>query len=349
MNRGLQKPFFLGNLTLANNIFFAPLSGHTDLAFRRFCLPFRPGLFFAEMVKMDALVRNQPSTLDLLSYDQNMHPIGAQLFGSSTKYAKQAAKMIEDLGFDLLDLNCGCSVPKVTRDGSGSALLKNPEKIGEILSEMIATVKIPVTVKIRVGWDQDHIVALHVLDLAEKAGAKAITIHGRTAVCGYQKAANWALIKECKKQTKTLQVIGNGDLFTPQNVEKMFNQTGCDGVMIGRGLLTTPYIVENIQAYYEKKEIKNKTILELISLLQSHFHHILTCCQNSRALFHMKRVACWYLKGYRGMKKLRADIMNCQSEDGVLDLLNVFSLLSKDLDGIPLQKTFCALEETKYE
>lgn len=349
MTKSYQSNFTLGTLTLSDNVFYAPLSGHTDLPFRRICNIYRPGLYFCEMVKMDALIRNHSSTIDLLSYDENMHPIGAQIFGSNPKYARQAAKMIEDFGFDLIDLNCGCPVPKVTRDGSGSGLLKTPEKIGEILSEMIAAVKIPVTVKIRIGWDDDHLVATKILEMAEAAGACAITIHGRTTVAGYRGTADWSQIKACADIAKTIKVIGNGDLFDHQKVEEIFDATGCDGVMIGRGMLSQPYLAEDIRKHFLGKEVTPKTLAEIFELLLAHFHSLVHCFSDHRTVFHMKRVACWYLKGYRGMRKVRTDIMGCQSVSEVMDLIHSFMGSLEQFEGISLQKTFSTLEDVSNE
>ena len=201
-----QTPFNLGSAVLPNNVLFAPLAGCSDVPYRQMARRYNPGIVYCEMVKLDALVRHDPHTYRLLDYTPGMHPIGAQVCGSKAKYAKTAARIIEDLGFDVLDLNCGCPVDKVTKDGSGSGLLKTPYLIGEILSEMIATVKIPVTVKIRAGWDEAHINAAEVTKIAESAGAKAITVHGRTRAQAYRGPANWDHISDCKKAAKNILI-----------------------------------------------------------------------------------------------------------------------------------------------
>src|SRR6185437_6206308 len=206
----LKKPFQLGNLTLPSNIFCAPLAGCSDLPFRRMTSKYRPGLIYCEMVKMDALVRHDPHTYRLLDFEADMHPIGGQICGSKPQYAGKSAKIIEELGFDVVDLNCGCPVDKVTKDGSGSGMLKTPELIGEILSNMTAAVKIPVTVKIRAGWDEKSLNAAEIVQIAEQAGAAAICVHGRTREQGYKGPANWDWIRECKRAAKKIQVIGNG-------------------------------------------------------------------------------------------------------------------------------------------
>src|SRR3990172_2025748 len=193
----LKRPFFLGKLKLSSNIFCAPLAGCSDLPFRRMTSFYQPGVLFCEMVKMDALIRNEPKTLEMLQFEKEMHPIGGQLFGSKPAIAGPCAKILEDLGFDSIDLNCGCPVDKVTKDGSGSGMLRNPTLIGEVIANMVAAVKIPVTVKIRIGWDLDSIVAPLVTQIAEEAGAAAICIHVRTRAQAYRGPANWDYIREC--------------------------------------------------------------------------------------------------------------------------------------------------------
>ena len=183
-----KSPYFLKNLELSSNIFCSPLAGCSDLPFRRMTSFFSPGLIFCEMVKMDALIRHDPNTYRLLDYEKEMHPIGAQLCGSKVDLAAPCARIIEDLGFDVIDLNCGCPVDKVTKDGSGSGLLKDPNKIGEILEKMVNAVSIPVTVKVRAGWNEEEINAPLITQIAEEAGAAAIFVHGRTRAQGYRSA-----------------------------------------------------------------------------------------------------------------------------------------------------------------
>ena len=176
----LKKSFRLGAVELPSNVFYAPLAGCSDLPFRAMSCRYRPGIVYCEMVKIDALIRNDPNTYRLLDYEVGMHPIGAQICGSKPDIAAASARIIEDLGFDVLDFNCGCPVDKVTKDGSGSGMLKNPELIGEVLAKVIASVRIPVTVKIRAGWDDRSINAPLITQIAEKAGAKAIAAPGKS-------------------------------------------------------------------------------------------------------------------------------------------------------------------------
>jgi nifR3 family TIM-barrel protein len=320
----LKTPFQLGDVILPSNIFYAPLAGCSDYPFRQMSAKFKPGLMFCEMVKMDAIIRKNERSLQMLDYDETMRPIGGQLVGSNPKIAAQAAKMIEELGFDTLDLNCGCPVDKVTKDGSGSGMLKNPELIGEILSNMIAAVKIPVTVKIRTGWDEDSIIAPEVTKIAEKAGAKAITIHGRTRKQGYTGAANWDHIKSCKDVAETIKVIGNGDIFDADAAKRIFEHTGCDGILVSRGTMGRPWIVEDILRHLQGLEPEEWSLEERREALLEHFHHAVDYRSELGALIDMRRVGCWYFTKARNTREFRGSISSAKSISEVKDLITNF-------------------------
>lgn len=298
----------LGTLELPNNVLFAPLAGCSDLPYRKIACRWRPGIVYCEMVKMDALVRHDPHTYRMIDYTSDMHPIGAQLCGSKVKFARTAAKIIEDAGFDVLDFNCGCPVDKVTKDGSGSGMLKTPELIGEILSEMVAAVRIPVTVKIRIGWDADHINAVEITQIAEQAGASAITIHGRTRAQGYQGPANWEPISACKQAAKKMLVIGNGDVFDAESAARLLATTGCDAVLVARGAMGQPWITEDILRHREGKEPLDRGVAMIRETLFAHFDEILRYQPERAALLDMRRVGCWYLKRLDGVRNLRMQI-----------------------------------------
>ncbi len=309
----LKRPFQFGSLTLPSNVFCAPLAGCSDLPFRRMTSAYQPGLIFCEMVKMDALIRHDPQTYHMLDYETGMHPIGGQLCGSKPQYAGPCAKIIEDLGFDVVDLNCGCPVDKVTKDGSGSGLLKNPELIGELISEMVAAVKIPVTIKIRIGWDAHSINATEVTQIAELAGAASICIHGRTRAQGYQGFANWEVIRDCKAVAKKIKVIGNGDITDPLSAQKMFEVTGCDAILVARGTMGKPWIIEDIYRHLEGQAPILRTGLDYRDLLLAHLDHIVSYQIERKAVMDLRRVGCWYLKGGKGTKLLRESINRSRS------------------------------------
>lgn len=333
MNKNfLKKPFYLGKTPFPNNIFYAPLAGCSDFPFRQMSSLYRPGLLYCEMVKMDALIRYDQGTLHMLDYDKSMHPIGAQIVGSNPAIAGQAAKIIEDLGFDVVDFNCGCPVDKVTKDGSGSGMMRTPEKIGEILANMVATVKIPVTVKIRAGWDERQINAPLITQYAEQAGARAITIHARTREQGYHGPANWDYIKWCKEVAKEIMVIGNGDVFDAEAALRMFEHTDCDGVLVSRGTLGQPWIVEDILRLLEGRERIERTTADSCRALQKHFGFSVAYQNDRRAVLDMRKVGCWYLKKAVGTRDFRGMISRANSLEEVQELISQFLPESSDVE-----------------
>lgn len=284
-----------------------------------------PGLIYCEMVKIDAIVRHDPNTYRMLDYEPGMHPIGAQLCGSNPIFAAEAARILESLGFDVIDLNCGCPVDKVTKDGSGSGMLKNPDLIGDVLASIIAAVNIPVTVKIRAGWDEEHIVVKEITQIAEKAGAKAIAVHGRTRKQAYKGPANWDHIKASKEAAKEIKVIGNGDVFNAESALRMLEYTGCDAVLASRGTMGQPWIAEDISRAIEGKEPMTRTINDLKENIYEHFDLILRYQPERKALLDMRRVGCWYLKRLTDVKQLRMQINRSLNTSEVFEHLDRFA------------------------
>lgn len=318
-------PLKLGNFTAENNIFYAPLAGCSDFPFRKISSRYRPGLLYCEMVKMDAVVRHDQGTFHMLDYSKEMHPIGAQLCGSKPEIAGKAAQIIEDLGFDVVDLNCGCPVDKITKDGSGSGLMKNPELIGEILANMVAAVKIPVTVKVRAGWDDNSINAPLITKIAEQAGAKAICIHGRTREQGYRGNANWDHIKACAEVASTIKVIGNGDIFDADSALRMFQHTGCDAVLVSRGTLGQPWIVQDIIRLLSGLDPVAHSLEQCKQVLYEHFLVTQEYQHDKRVAVDMRRVGCWYFKKCSGTKSFRELISRAESVSIVRDLILNFN------------------------
>lgn len=316
-----QAPFQLGKCQLPNNVFYAPLAGCSDFPFRKMSSKYGPGLMFCEMVKMDALMRHDSNTFHILDFDKSMHPISGQLCGSKPALAGPCAKIIEDLGFDTVDLNCGCPVDKVTKDGSGSGMLKTPELIGEVLSNMVAAVKIPVTVKIRAGWDEANINAPLITQIAEEAGAAAICIHGRTRKQGYKGPAIWDYIKECKAVAKNIKIIGNGDVVDGESAQKMFDYTGCDAVLVARGTMGQPWIVEDIIRFLMGEELSVRTFDERRQALLEHFLFTLDYHHPRRVAVDMRRVGCWYFKKAAGTRAFREAISRADHPDVVKELI----------------------------
>ncbi|MBS0628111.1 MAG: tRNA-dihydrouridine synthase, partial [Verrucomicrobia bacterium] len=252
-------------------------------------------------------------------------PIGAQLCGSKLELAGPCAKILEDLGFDVIDLNCGCPVDKVTKDGSGSGLLKTPEKIGELIANIKAAVKIPVTVKIRAGWDSSSIFAPQITQIAEKAGASAICIHGRTRVQGYKGPANWDYIRECKKEAKKIKIIANGDVFDPISAKNIFETTGCDAILLARGTMGQPWLIKDIATFLQTGTLTKRTSLDYKKAFLEHISHVL-CYQNDRrALLDIRRIGSWYLKLGKGTRYLRESVNRSNSVEEALSHVQNFA------------------------
>lgn len=340
----LKRPFKLGKLVLPSNIFCAPLAGCSDLPFRRMTVKYRPGLVYCEMVKMDALIRHDPNTYRLLDYEASMHPIGGQLCGSKPGIAGACAKIIEDLGFDVVDLNCGCPVDKVTKDGSGSGMLKDPNLIGEVISNMVAAVKIPVTVKIRAGWDSSHIVAAEVTRIAEDAGASAICIHGRTRAQGYKGPANWDFIRDCKNASRGIPVIGNGDVVDPLSAKKMFEYTGCDALLLARGTMGKPWLIEDIYRYFSGEEPTIRSGLDYRDILLEHLDHIISYQNERRALLDLRRIGCWFLRGGKNMRHLRESLNRSKTALEVREMICNYPWHEAEFSEIVKEEETCEME-----
>lgn len=317
------RPLQLGSLHIPSNIIYAPLAGCSNYPFRKTSSLYTPGLFFCEMVKIEAITRYDVNTFHMLDYSADMHPIGAQLCGSRPDLARDAARIVEELGFDVIDLNCGCPVDKVTKDGSGSGLLKNPNFIGEILSAMVATVKIPVTVKIRIGWNHGSIVAEDITRIAEQAGAKAIFIHGRTREQGYKGPADWKYIKQSKLAARSIKVIGNGDAFCGVSSYNLFKETNCDGILIARGTLGTPWIIKEIEAYMQGT---NYSIAEpeMKRTLLQHLEYIRAYLSPKKALTEVRKIGAWYLRKDPKKKEIYQQLQRSQSIVESIHLIDNF-------------------------
>lgn len=338
----LKRPFQFGKITLPSNVFYSPLAGCSDYPFRKMVAQYKPGLQYCEMVKMDALVRNDFGTYHILDYDERMHPIGGQIVGSKVEIAGQAAKIIEDLGFDVVDLNCGCPVDKVTKDGGGSGLLKNPQKIGDIIAEMVAAVDIPVTVKIRAGWDDSHINAVEITKIAEEAGATAIAIHGRTRKQAYRGPANWDHIRDAKAAAKDILVIGNGDVFSPEAAKAMFNHTGCDVVLCSRGTMGNPWLADDIYRAFEGLPSLERGPEDYRKALLEHFDYCASYYPIQKVVVDMRRIGCWYMKRTAATREFRGAISKVQTLQELKALIHDFCFAPEETsDGQRSHRNAC--------
>jgi len=317
----------IGNVEIKNPIVLAPMAGITDSAFRRIAKEFGAGLVVAEMVSDKAIFYGSQKTIDMLYMTEDERPISQQIFGSDKESFVYAAKYIEEnMHPDIIDINMGCPVPKVAqRAQAGSALLKNPDKVYEIVKAVVEAVNVPVTVKIRSGWDENSINAVEIAKICEKAGASAITVHPRTRAQGYSGFANWSIIKQVKENV-SIPVIGNGDVKTGLDAKKMFLETGCDAVMIGRGLLGNPWLVKECMDCLNNNEIKEITKLEKLDMVLKHFNYLLEFKDEKTAVLLMRTHIGYYLKGFN--KEYKNEFMKITTKD---DFINLIEKLKKTL------------------
>lgn len=315
--------FKIGNVEIKNNVCLAPMAGICNSAFRRIAKEMGVGLVFAEMVSDKAIMYDSEKTKDMLYMTEYERPIAQQIFGSDKEsFVIAAQKIYEIMKPDIIDINMGCPVPKVAvKSQAGSALLKNPEKIREIVSSVVKVVPCPVTVKIRSGWDKNSINAVEVAKICEEAGACAITVHPRTRAQGYEGKADWNIIKEVKENVN-IPVIGNGDIKSVDDAIRMINETGCDAVMIGRGSLGNPYIFKEITYYLETgKRLDKQTSKEKLEMCLKHFNYLLEIKNEKVAVLEMRTHAAWYIKGMKNSSEIKNKIFKCQKKEELIELL----------------------------
>ena len=311
----------IGNVTLENNLILAPMAGVTDLPFRLLCKEQGAGLLCMEMVSAKAILYKNRNTEELLTIDKRENPVSLQLFGSDPDIMSEIAKQIEDRPFDILDINMGCPVPKVVNNGDGSALMKNPKLAGEIIEKTARAIKKPVTVKIRKGFDDTCINAPEIAKVAEEAGAAAIAVHGRTREQYYSGNADWEIIRKVKEAVK-IPVIGNGDVTSGQKALDMFEQTGCDGVMIGRGCQGNPWIFRELLAYEETGSIPERPGTDQIrETMLRHARLQLQYRGEYTGIREMRKHVAWYTAGFPHSAKLRKRVNEVESMEALEELL----------------------------
>lgn len=315
------KPLKIGSVTLPNNLILAPMAGVTDLPFRLLCKEQGAGLLCMEMVSAKAILYKNRNTESLLEIDPRENPVSLQLFGSDPEIISKIAHQIEDKPFDILDLNMGCPVPKIVNNGEGSALMKNPKLAGEIIRETVKAIDKPVTVKIRKGFDDEHINAVEMAKIAEDAGAAAVAVHGRTREQFYSGRADWDIIRQVKEAV-SIPVIGNGDLLTAEDVIAMEQRTGCDGFMIARGAQGNPWIFRQILHYFETGEhLAKPTLEEVTQMILRHARMMLEFKGEYIGIREIRKHAAWYTAGYPNSARLRVAINNVESFEALEELL----------------------------
>lgn len=311
----------IGNVTLDNNVILAPMAGVTDLPFRLLCKEQGAGLLCMEMVSAKAIYYRNKNTETLMDIDERERPVSLQLFGSDADIMSEMAKKIEERPFDILDINMGCPVPKVAGNGEGSALMKNPELVREIVSKVVKAIEKPVTVKIRKGFDDAHVNAVEIAKIIEDCGVAAVAVHGRTREQYYSGHADWDIIRQVKEAV-SIPVIGNGDVTGPESAKKMIEETGVDGIMIGRAARGNPWIFGQIRDYLETGILPEKPTLEEVQkMMLRHAAMQLEYKGEYTGIREMRKHVAWYTAGYPNSAKLRAKINEVESYEELVELL----------------------------
>lgn len=298
----------IGNVELENSVFLAPMAGVTDLPFRLLCKEMGCGLVYSEMVSAKGILYNNKNTTELLRIAAEERPTAVQLFGSDPEILGAMARKIEDIPIDIIDVNMGCPAPKIVKNGEGSALTKTPALVGKIVKAIVEAQKKPVTIKIRKGFDDAHLNAAEIARIAEANGASAIAVHGRTREQYYSGKADWACIREVKQAVR-IPVIGNGDVFTPQDAARLFEETGCDAIMVGRGAQGNPWIFRRILHYLATGELlPEPTAEERAEKALRHAKMLIDYKGEYIGVREMRKHMAWYTKGLPGASELRGKL-----------------------------------------
>ncbi len=314
----------IGNIEIKNQVVLAPMAGASNPAYIKICEEFGLGYAITELISAEAIVRNNQKTFDMLKGIEQINiPVAVQIFGSNPDVMSRASKiLVSKFNIKIIDINMGCPVPKVAiKSQAGSALLKDPKKIYELVKSVVDSVDVPVTVKIRSGWDSNSINAKEVSHMIEKAGARAIAIHARTRSQGYSGKANLNIIKDVVN-TVNIPVIGNGDIKTPFDAKNMLEKTGCMAVMIGRAALGNPFLIQNTVRYLDDKELLNYTAKDKINIIKKHFNYLLETKNEHLALLEMRTNICYYLKGMKDSSVIKTKVFKCSNKEDFINIIN---------------------------
>ena len=314
----------IGNVEIKNRVILAPMAGISNSAFRRIAKEMGIGLAYAEMVSDKAICYDNKKTIGMLYMTEFERPVSQQIFGNETDTMAKATKFIcDNMKPDIIDINMGCPVPKVAvHTGAGSALLKDPSKIKEIVEAVVKASSVPVTVKIRSGWDNNHINAVEVAKICEEAGASAICVHPRTRSDLYRNKANWDIIKQVKENV-SIPVIGNGDIKTRYDAKRMIEETGCDAVMIGRACLGNPWLLKESIEYIENNiEIDSPSKLDRIDMCKKHFEYLLETVSENVAVLEIRNHISWYLKGLTNSNEIKNKVFLTKKASDIINILD---------------------------
>ena len=312
----------IGNIEIENCLALGPMAGVTDLPFRLLCKEMGCNMLYTEMVSAKAILYKNKNTKELLNIDKNEHPVGVQLFGSDPDIMAQIAAQVEEGECDFIDINMGCPVPKVVNNGEGSALLKQPKLVEEILTKMVKAVNKPVTVKIRKGFENGTVYAVEIAKIAESCGVSAIAVHGRTREQYYSGKADWDVIKDVKKAVK-IPVIGNGDIFSAEDAKAMKEYTGCDGLMVARGARGNPWIFREIKEYLENGNVIDKpTINDIREMIIRHAKMLVNYKGEYTGIREMRKHIAWYTAGLPHSAELRRMCNQIETMENLVETVN---------------------------
>lgn len=321
---GDKMGFRIGNIDIKNNVFLAPMAGISNYAYMKICEEIGVGMATSELISSEAIIRGNEKTFEMLNGIEKLNmPTSIQIFGSNPDVMAKAAHIINrKYPGKIIDINMGCPVPKVAiKAHAGSGLLKSPELVEEIVSSVVSAVDVPVTVKIRSGWDKENINAAEIAKIVEKAGASAITVHGRTRSQGYSGKVDLDIIKKVKESV-SIPVIGNGDIRGAADAKKMLDYTKCDAVMIGRASLGNPWVLENIIKSLNGEEVKEINVLDKKEMMKKHFSYLLEVKNERTAVLEMRTICAYYLKGIPNSVDLKRRIFKIKTKDELFELID---------------------------
>ncbi len=331
----------IGNIVMKNPVVLAPMAGVCNPAFRLIAKEFGAGLVCAEMVSDKAILYKNEKSLKMLFVDEREKPLSLQIFGGDKQTLVEAAKVVDQqTNADIIDINMGCPVPKITKCDAGAKLLLDPNKIYEVVAAVVDAVQKPVTVKMRIGWDQEHIYAVQNAQAVERAGGSAVAVHGRTRVQMYEGTADWDIIRQVK-EVVTIPVIGNGDVKTPQDAKRLLETTGADGVMIGRAALGNPWMIYRTVQYLETGKLTSEpTPREKIDVCMLHLDRLVDLKGERVAVREMRKHVAWYVKGMKGAAKLKDQINQFNSRTEIKEVLYSFVAEAEAREEVVADLTF---------